>query len=267
MKHPRPFRKASGKSEPRASSIEHRGAPPRAKEDPTQIYGLHPVEELLRAGRRSCRTIWVARGEDAALANLLALARERGVSVQTTHRDALDKKFPNAVHQGIAAEAGHFPMVNLEDLADDAVITVLDGIEDPHNFGAIVRAGVALGASGFVIGGRRSAPLSATAFKASAGALEHARIVRAGGIPQALHNLKQAGRWIAGLAMDGTTPISKLNGYRPLALVVGAEGDGLHRLAGERCDLTVSIPMNGPLDSLNAATAAAIVLYAALRSG
>lgn len=253
MRRPHPPRSAPP---PRPAS--GRGAEGR------EVYGLHPIQELLKAGRRQVRAIFLARHEDAEVAEIIAAARAVGASIQTVHRETLDKRFPGGVHQGIAADAGPFPFCELEDLADEPVITVLDGIEDPHNFGAIVRAGVALGASGFVIGGHRSAPLSPAAFKASAGALEHARIAKAGGIPQVLHNLKQAERWIAGLAMNGTTPLTKLPGYRPLALVIGAEGDGLHRLATERCDFTVSIPMRGPLDSLNASTAAAIALYAAL---
>jgi 23S rRNA (guanosine2251-2'-O)-methyltransferase len=230
------------------------------------IYGLHPVLEALRAGRRPVRALLLARDlGDPALAPLLALAREKGTPVAATTRDALERRLPGAVHQGILAEAGGYPFVPLADLDEDPVIVILDGVEDPHNFGAIVRAGVGLGVTGFVIAEHRSAPLSPAALKASAGALEHARVAKVSGIPQALTHCKAGGRWLFGLAAGGDLPVDKLREYRPLGIIAGAEGSGLHRLVQERADGLTAIPMAGPLDSLNAATAAAIAIYAATR--
>ncbi len=245
----------------------HKPALPRHGHDDGKgwIHGIHPIHEALRAGRRPVKTILLAREkEDAETAPLLKLARTLGVALQPSSRESLDKRFPGAVHQGIAAEVGPYPFVEIETLAESPVIVILDGIEDPHNFGAIVRAGVALGVGGFVIAQQRSAPVSAAANKASAGAIEHARIAKVGGIPQALANLKRDGRWLIGLAMAGDIPVAKLREYRPLGLVIGAEGEGLHRLAAERCDGLCSIKMHGPLESLNASTAAAIAIHAAL---
>lgn len=230
------------------------------------LYGLHPVLEALRAGRRAVRVIQLARDAgDPALAPLLALAREKGTAVSATTREALERRLPGAVHQGVMAEAAAYPYVPLAALDEDAVVIILDGIEDPHNFGAIVRAGVALGVNGFIVGEHRSAPISPAALKASAGALEHARVAKVAGIPAALRHCKDHGRWLFGLAAEGEIPVGKLNGYRPLGIIAGAEGAGLHRLVKELADGLVSIPMAGPLDSLNAATAAAIALYAATR--
>ncbi len=240
---PRSDRPRQGRPAPRSQPI---AVLPSGDRAPTAhlIYGLHPVLEALRAGRRAVRVIQLARDAgDPARAPLLALAREKATTVTTTTREALERRLPGAVHQGVMAEAAGYPYVPLAALDDDPVVIILDGIEDPHNFGAIVRAGVALGVNGFIVGEHRSAPIS----------------------PAALRHCKDHGRWLFGLAANGEIPVGKLNGYRPLGIIAGAEGAGLHRLVKELADGLVSIPMAGPLDSLNAATAAAIALYAATR--
>lgn len=231
------------------------------------IYGINPVLEALRAGR--VKELRVGGRADDRLAQVLALAAERGVRVTRVPSEALDRDARRGLHQGIVAEVEKGADYSVDDLVRDArgapLIVVLDGIEDPHNLGAIVRTADAAGVDGLVVQSRRSAARDGAAAKASAGALAYVRIAEVVNIARAVDELKDAGVWTIGLAGDATDSYEKLDLTLPTALVLGAEGSGLRRLVRERCDRLASIPMRGHVGSLNVSVAAGIVLFEAVR--
>ena len=231
------------------------------------IYGIHPVLEALRAGRVTSIRV-SPRAEDRVTAALLR-AEEQGIPVRRVHAADLDRETRGAAHQGVVAEVRGAASLSVEDLIMQAagapLIMVLDGIEDPHNVGAILRTVDAAGADGVVRQSRRAAALGGAAAKASAGAVSHVKIADVVNIARALATLKNAGVWTVGLAGDGQARYDQIDYSLPTALVVGAEGTGLRRLVRERCDWLVSIPMRGHVRSLNASVAAAIVLFEAVR--
>ena len=231
------------------------------------VYGINPVMEALRAGR--VRTLRVGdRGGDRMRA-LLALASEQHVRVEHVPGDVLSRHARGGVHQGVVAEVEDVERWSVADLVREAngvpLLVVLDGIEDPHNLGAILRTADAAGVDGVVIQSRRSAALAGAAAKASAGALAHVRIAEVVNIARALEELKPSGVWSVGLAEDGATPYDRVDFTLPTAIVLGAEGAGLRRLVRERCDLTAAIPMHGHVGSLNVSVAAGVVLFEAVR--
>ncbi len=218
--------------------------------------------ECLRAGRRSPRKLFVLRNA-AGLDELLALKRSAQV-IECTRQD-LDDLARGQVHQGVILEAGPLPLWTIEEWAErpfapDAVVAVLDCIEDPHNFGAIVRSACALGAAGVVFTKDRSAPLSSAAMKSAAGAMEYIDLVQATNLARGLDALKQAGFWVAGLDAAGERTIFDADLSGRIALVIGGEGKGMRRLTAERCDFLLNIPIAGPITSLNASVSAAIAL-------
>ena len=231
------------------------------------IYGLNPVLEALRAGRVS--EIRVADRGGERIREVLTLAAERGVRVQRVPADLLARQARGGVHQGVIAEADHGPDYSLEDLVGGAraapLIVVLDGIEVPHNVGAILRTADAAGVDGVVMQSRRSAALDGAAAKASAGAVAHVKIAHVVNIARALDELKDAGVWTIGLAGESTTRYDEIDFTLPSALVLGAEGSGLRRLVREKCDFLAAIPMGGHVSSLNVSVAAGITLFEALR--
>jgi len=231
------------------------------------IYGIHAVGEALRAGR--VMQIRVAGRDDERLRRVLDEARARQVRIVRVSSDALDRDARQGVHQGIVAEVSAPPDVALADLAraEEAVplIVVLDGIEDPHNVGAILRTVDAAGATGVVRQTRRAAPLDGAAAKASAGAVHYVPIADVVNIARALEELKAAGVWTVGLDAESETPYYELDLTIPTALVLGAEGHGLRRLVRDKCDFMAAIPMAGHVSSLNVSAAAAIVLFDAVR--
>ena len=234
------------------------------------IYGMNPVLEALRAGRVTA--IRIGSRADGRLAALLELADTSGVSVSRVAPADLDRAVGGAArhrHQGVVADVREAGRVSVEDLVTQArgapLIVVLDGIEDPHNVGAILRTVDAAGADGLVRQSRHAAPLGGAAAKASAGALAHVKIAEVVNIARALVTLKDAGVWTVGLAGDAPTRYDRIDYTLPTAVVVGAEGAGLRRLVRERCDWLVSIPTRGHVQSLNASAAAAIVLFEAVR--
>jgi len=234
------------------------------------IYGINPVIEALRAGR--VRVVRVARRGDAArLAALVLEARRAGVSVERVDASDLDRDASGGVHQGVVAmlrerEADAPGVADLVRSASDVpLIVVLDGIEDPHNVGAILRSVDAAGADGVVRQARHAAPLGGAAAKASAGAVAHVRVASVVNIARAIEELKKAGVWVVGLASDAAREYDQIDYTLPTALVVGAEGSGLRRLIRERCDWLVSIPMRGHVQSLNVSVAAGIVLFEVVR--
>ncbi len=256
------------------------------------LYGLHPVEEALRAGRRRFDHVLVARERrDERLERLIAACREAGVRVRPEAREQLTVVAKTAAHQGVVALVRPQEFLAIEDLfAPDAardaasraanradsgspaparLILALDGVEDPQNLGALLRVADGAGVDGVVLTERRSAPLSAAAVKASAGAAEHLRIARVVNLVRALEELKRQNLWIVGLDASpgerGRTDYDRFDLTGDLVLVLGREGAGLHELVRRTCDHLLRIPMAGGVSSLNVAAAGAVVLYEAFR--
>ena len=231
------------------------------------IYGINPVLEALRAGRVS--EIRVADRGGERMRDLLALAAERGVRVQRVTADVLARLARGGVHQGVIADAQESADYSIEDLVRGAratpLLVVLDGIEDPHNVGAILRTADAAGVDGVVMQSRRAAALDGAAAKASAGAVAHVRIAQVVNIARAIDELKHAGVWTVGLAGESPTRYDEIDFTVPSALVFGAEGTGLRRLVREKCDFLAAIPMDGHVASLNVSVAAGITLFEAVR--
>jgi 23S rRNA (guanosine2251-2'-O)-methyltransferase len=234
------------------------------------IYGINPVLEALRAGR--VESIRVSQRGDARLGAILDAARQAGVAITRVETHELDRASRGGVHQGVVALVQEQASLSPEDLVTSStgstgapLIVVLDGIEDPHNVGAILRTVDAAGASGVVRQERHAAPLGGATAKASAGAVSHVRIANVVNIARALEALKAAGVWTVGLAGDAAKRYDELDYTLPTAFVVGAEGAGLRRLVRERCDWLVSIPMQGHVQSLNVSVATGIVLFEAVR--
>jgi 23S rRNA (guanosine2251-2'-O)-methyltransferase len=231
------------------------------------IYGINPVLEALRAGRVTSIRL-SPRAEDR-VSSAVRRAEEQGIQVRRVQATELDRETRGAAHQGVVADVRDRASLSVEDLivqaAGPALIVVFDGIEDPHNVGAILRTVDAAGADGVVRQSRHAAALGGAAAKASAGAVSHVKIADVVNIARAVGVLKNAGVWTVGLAGDAPTRYDRIDYSLPTALVVGAEGLGLRRLVRERCDWLVSIPMRGHVQSLNASVAAGIVLFEALR--
>jgi 23S rRNA (guanosine2251-2'-O)-methyltransferase len=231
------------------------------------IYGINPVMEALRAGR--VRELRVGDRSGDRIRELVSEAHERGVPVQRVPVDVIARQARGGVHQGVIAEIEDAASYSIEELVraarGPALIVVLDGIEDPHNLGAIVRTADAAGVDGLVMQTRRSAALDGAAAKASAGAVAHVRIAEVVNIARAIDELKEAGVWTVGLAGEGTTSYDAVDYTVPTAVVVGAEGAGLRRLVRERCDFLAAIPMQGHVNSLNVSVAAGIALFEAVR--
>jgi 23S rRNA (guanosine2251-2'-O)-methyltransferase len=234
-----------------------------------RIYGIHAVAEALKAGR--VVSLRAGRRHDQRLQRLLALAAQSSVPVRRVSEEELDRESGGSPHQGVVADVHEGRIYELHDLVDEAfatpppLIVVLDGIEDPHNFGAILRTCDAAGVHGVVRQTRHSAPLTGATSKASAGAAAHVKIADVVNVARAVEELKEAGIWTVGLAGDAPGTYDKVDFSLATALVVGAEGTGLRRLVRERCDIVASIPMKGKVDSLNVSVAAGVVLFEALR--
>ncbi len=232
------------------------------------IYGLNPVLEALRAGR--VRALRVGPRADARVEELLALARRRGVSVQRVEANALDRAARGGVHQGVVAEVEAPRDYSVEQLVEAAapaapLLVVLDGVEDPHNVGAILRTVDAAGAHGVVRQERHAASLDGVVAKASAGAVTSVRIATVVNIARAVEELKEANVWTVGLAGDAPGRYDAVDLTLPTAIVLGAEGAGLRRLVRDRCDRLVSLPMAGQVESLNVSVAAGVMLFEAVR--
>lgn len=231
------------------------------------VYGINPVQEALRAGR--VVTLRVGDRADARVRDVLALAEQQGVPVQRVSSDHLARQARGGVHQGVIADVEDAARYSLHDLVatatEPALLVVLDGIEDPHNLGAILRTADAAGVDGVVVQSRRSAALGGAAAKASAGAVSHVRLAEVVNIARALEDLKHCGVWTVGLAGDAPLSYDQVDLALPTALVFGAEGTGLRRLVRERCDVLAGIPMCGHVGSLNVSVAAGVALFEARR--
>lgn len=231
------------------------------------VYGVNTVLEALRAGR--VKRLKVAPRSDARLDELLAQAHRQGVEVSRVDRQALDRESRLGVHQGVLAELLPPEDYSLKDLVERAqgppLLVVLDGVEDPHNVGAILRSVDAAGGHGVVRQARRAAALESAAAKASAGAIAHVPVAQVVNIARALGELGELGVWTVGLAADAVQPYDAVDLSVPVAIVLGSEGTGLRRLVRDRCDVLASIPMQGHVRSLNVSVAAGVVLFEAVR--
>jgi 23S rRNA (guanosine2251-2'-O)-methyltransferase len=236
------------------------------------LYGLHPVEEALKAGRRRFDHVLVARErEDARIESLVALCRASGVRVRQESREQLTQLAQTPAHQGVVALVHPQEFLSIEDLfmpvtpGSPRLLLALDGVEDPQNLGALLRVADGAGVDGVVLTERRSAPLSPVAVKASAGAAEHLRIARVVNLVRALEELKKQNIWVIGLDERGTSDYDHFDLTGNCVLVLGREGAGLHDLVRRTCDHLLRIPMSGGVSSLNVSAAGAVVLYEAFR--
>ncbi len=227
------------------------------------------MEAALNSGRPLDRVI-IARGaHNPRIQGLVDACRQARVPVRFDQRQSLDRLSNGAVHQGVLAYAASKKSIRLEDLlenaAEDGLMVVADGVEDPHNLGAIVRSAHAAGAAAVIIPERRAAGVSDTVAKAAAGALEYLPVVRVKNVNRAIEQLKEAGFWIYGLDERGEKAVWEAEFAGKVALVLGAEGAGLHRLTAEKCDFLVRIPMAGEIASLNVSVAAGVALFEVVR--
>ena len=240
------------------------------------LYGLHPVEEALKAGKRRFDHVQVAQERnDVRLEKLVALCRQAGVRVRQESREQLTLLAQTPAHQGVVALVRPAESLAIEDLFSVApsasgevaarLLLALDGVEDPQNLGALLRVADGAGVDGVVLTERRSAPLSPVAVKASAGAAEHLRIARVVNLVRALEELKRQNLWIVGLDERGQTDYDQFDLTGNCVIVLGREGAGLHDLVRRTCDHLLRIPMAGGVSSLNVSAAGAVVLYEAFR--
>jgi len=240
------------------------------------LYGVHPVAEALKAGRRRFDHVLVAsERHDERLARLIADCRLAGVRVRQESREQLTRLAGTPTHQGVVAVVRPQELLAIEDLLTPVasadghlqarLVLALDGVEDPQNLGALLRVADGAGVDGVVLTERRSAPLSPTAVKASAGATEHLRIARVVNLVRALEELKSQNLWVIGLDERGSTDYDEIDLTGDCVLVLGREGAGLHDLVRRTCDHLLRIPMAGGVSSLNVSAAGAVVLYEAAR--
>ena len=231
------------------------------------VYGRNPVSACLRARKRRARKLFLLQGGK----NLKPLEQAAtDIPVEYVDRRTLDKLAKGGVHQGVLLHANPLPVKDgaawlKEDLPESALIMVLDGVEDPHNFGAIVRSATACGAHAVVFGQDRAAPLSPAALKSAAGAMEYIELVRAKNIIRFLGELQDSGVAVVALDAHGEHTLWDVDMTRSVALVVGSEGKGVRRMIKKLCDYLVRIPISGPITSLNASVSAAVVLTECLR--
>jgi 23S rRNA (guanosine2251-2'-O)-methyltransferase len=229
------------------------------------MTGFHAVEEALAAERPLDRIVVVRGRHSDRIEALVRLAKSRGVPVRFEDRQQLDRLTNTREHQGVAALASAKGTAELEDLIAErnprGLIVLLDGVEDPHNLGAIVRTALAAGAQGIVIPERRAAGLSDTVERASAGALAHLPVARVKNLVRAMEEMKETGYWLVGLDERAEKGYTDVDLKGPVGIVLGSEGEGLHELTRKRCDFLVSLPSIGPVRSLNVSVAAGIVLF------
>ena len=235
------------------------------------IYGINSVTEALKSRGRAFEWVGMAKERhDIRLQRIIEECRKIGVPVRFLQRTELDRMAGNAAHQGVVAVTSAKQYNDLEDVIASkrgqySLLVVLDGVEDPHNLGAILRTADAAGANGIVIPERRAAAVTGTVTKASAGASEHIPIAKVTNIARTVEELKEKDIWTVGLDERGTKTYDTLDYNMDCAVVLGGEGKGLHDLVKRKCDFLVSIPMLGKVPSLNVSVAAAVVLYEVVR--
>ncbi len=225
------------------------------------LSGIHPVAEALRAKRPLDRIVVAQGAGGPKLQEIIDLARRAGVPVRFEPRSSLDRLAASSAHQGVIAMGAANKYADLDSATATQLVVVLDGVEDPHNLGAIIRTAHAAGAGAVIIPERRAASVTDAVAKAAAGALEHLPIVRVTNINRALEDLKQKQYWIYGLDERGTEAYDRVEYATPTAIVMGGEGKGLHEQVRKHCDALVRIPMAGKISSLNVSVAAGVVLF------
>lgn len=234
------------------------------------LYGLHPVEEAIRSGNRRLESVLVAKNrQDARLNSLLDACRAAGIPVRMEGREQLTRMARTDAHQGVVAVVAERGYCSIEDLlaprGGPLFLLALDGVEDPHNLGALLRTADGAGVDGVLLPERRAASVNATVVKTSAGAAEHVRIARVTNLVRALEELKRQNIWCVGLDERGTLNYDAYDYRSPCVLVLGGEGGGLHDLVRRTCDHLLRIPMAGQVSSLNVSVAGAVVMYEAAR--
>ena len=239
------------------------------------IYGRNPVEEALAAGRRTCTELVLppsGADEDEQLRRIRDEAASRRIVIRTVERDQLDRLTRFGHHQGVALKTTGYPYVGIEEIVadceadDNALVVVLDHLEDPQNVGSILRTACAVGATGVVIPEDRACGITPAAVRASAGGAEHIRVAHVVNLVRAIEKLKEAGLWMTGLDWgEDAKPYTEIDFKGKCGLVVGAEGAGISRLVRENCDFIAELPMPGGFESLNAGVAAAVTMYEILR--
>ncbi|HUI74072.1 MAG TPA: 23S rRNA (guanosine(2251)-2'-O)-methyltransferase RlmB [Candidatus Acidoferrum sp.] len=238
-----------------------------------RLTGIHAIREALEAGRALERIV-VAKGrQDTRIEEIVQLARKQNVPLRFEERSELDRLADSRDHQGVVALTASRPAATLEDILARAnsgsgqkgLIVLLDGVEDPHNLGAIIRTALAAGAHGVVIPERRAAGLTDTVARSSAGALAHLPVAKVTNLARTMEELKEAGYWLVGLDERADKSYTDVDYTSPVAIVMGGEGKGLHDLVRKRCDFVVSLPTAGPVKSLNVSVAAGVVLFEAVR--
>lgn len=252
-------------------------APARVEsEEGAYVFGVQPVLEALRAEARPVERVTIAEGaHESRLHEIFELARAARVPVRRVPRSDLQRLVAGANHQGVVATIAAARYADTDGLLDSLaarvgtqdppLAVVLDGVEDPRNLGAVIRTVECAGAHGVFVPERRAAGLTETVAKAAAGALEYVPVARAVNIVRLLEELKGRGVWTVGTAADASVAYSDWDWTQPCALLLGGEGEGLRRLVRERCDVLVSVPLHGRIESLNVSVAAGIVLYEAVR--
>jgi 23S rRNA (guanosine2251-2'-O)-methyltransferase len=240
-----------------------------------RLTGIHAVREALEAGRAFDRIVIAKGRQDSRVEEIVQAARERNISVRFEDRGQLDRLADSKDHQGIVALVAVRAAGTLDEIlaaanadaghGEKGLIVLLDGVEDPHNLGAVIRTALAAGAHGVVIPERRAAGLTDTVARASAGALAHLAVAKVTNLVRTMEELKEAGYWLVGLDERGDKNYTDVDYTSPTGIVLGGEGTGLHELTRKRCDFVVSLPTTGPVKSLNVSVAAGVVLFEALR--
>ncbi len=235
------------------------------------VEGRNPVTEAFRSGREIDRLFILDGCQDGPIQTIKREAKKRSLTIEYVKKERLDQISKTGAHQGVIAYIAAYECAELEDIleaarkkGEDPFIFLLDGIEDPHNLGAIIRTANLAGAHGVVIPKNRAVGLTATVAKASAGALNYTPVAKVTNMGRTIEELKEKGLWFVCAAMDGQV-MYDLNLTGPIGVVIGSEGDGVSRLVREKCDMTASIPMKGDIDSLNASVAAGVLAYEVVR--
>ncbi|NGM85377.1 23S rRNA (guanosine(2251)-2'-O)-methyltransferase RlmB [Paenibacillus sp. 7124] len=237
------------------------------------LAGKHSVLEALRAGR-TLNKIWIAENAQKALtAPIVAEARQAGVIIQHVDKRKLDQLAPGVQHQGVVAQAAPYAYAEVEDLlaaaeakGEPPFLLLLDEIEDPHNLGSILRSADCTGVHGVIVPKRRSAQITATVSKTSAGAVEYVPVARVTNLGQTIDRLKELGIWVVGTDVDTDQDLFASDIFTgPVAVVIGNESKGMGRLIREKCDILLKLPMLGRINSLNASVAAGVIMYEVVR--
>jgi 23S rRNA (guanosine2251-2'-O)-methyltransferase len=260
-----------GKSEDRKTTTSEKALIDRADENENTVEGRNPVIETLKSGR-TVEKLYIAKGStEGSIKKIIALAKEKGIVVNEVERIRLDNMSTTGSHQGVIALVTPFIYSEIEDMlqvakdkGEDPFIVVLDEIEDPHNLGSIIRSVNVLGAHGVIIPKRRSVGVTATVLKSASGAADYTKIAKVTNLTAVIKELKDKGLWIIGADMNGK-PCYESNLTGPIALVIGSEGSGISKLVKDNCDMVVSIPVIGEVNSFNASVAAGITMYEIVR--